>query len=69
MSKQSGAVHVAINTRTHKGKVYRSVLLRRTFREDGKVKHQTVGNLSHLPDDIVEEIRRRLAEKRAGTAE
>jgi hypothetical protein len=35
-------------------------LLRRTYREGGKVKHQTLGNLSHLPSDLIETIRRRL---------
>jgi transposase len=35
-------------------------LLRRTYREAGKVKHQTLGNLSHLPSDLIETIRRRL---------
>ena len=54
-------VHVETVTRTHKGKVYTSVLLRRTYREDGKVKHETVGNLSDLPDDAVDYVRRRLA--------
>jgi len=35
--------------------------LRHTYREDGKVKHLTVGNLSDLPDDLIEVIRKRLA--------
>lgn len=35
-------------------------LLRRTYREGGKVKHETLGNLSHLPPDLIEAIRRRL---------
>jgi hypothetical protein len=54
-------VHVETVTKTHKGKDYKSVLLRRSFREDGKVKHETVGNLSDLPDDAIEYIKRRLA--------
>jgi hypothetical protein len=60
MAKRNGPVHVATITRDHKGKVYRTHLLRRTFREDGKVKHETLGNLSHLPDHIVDLIRRAL---------
>ena len=52
--------------RTYKGKVYRTHLLRRSYREGGKVKHQTLGNLSHLPPDLIETIRRRL---RGETAE
>jgi len=32
---------------------YESVLLRRTFRQDGKVKHETLANLSQLPGEII----------------
>jgi len=60
MPKRSGALHVATTTRRYKGKVYHTHLLRRTFRQDGKVKHQTVGNISHLPDDLIEIIRTHL---------
>ena len=60
MSRRSGAVHVATTTRVYKGRVYQSHLLRRTYREGGKVKHQTLGNLSHLPADLIETIRCRL---------
>lgn len=34
--------------------------MRRTYREDGKVKHETVGNISHLPEHIIEIIRQAL---------
>lgn len=54
-------VHVETVTRAYKGKVYKSVLLRRTYREDGKVKHETVGNLSDLTEDTIDYIKRRLA--------
>ena len=47
--------------RTVKGKEYTSVLLRCSFRKDGKVKHQTLGNLSDLPPDVIEFTKRRLA--------
>ena len=60
MASRTGAVHVATTRRLHNGKVYETHLLRRTFREDGKVKHETVGNLSHLPPDLIETVRRRL---------
>jgi hypothetical protein len=60
MSRRSGAVHVATTRRVYKGRVYETHLLRRTYREGGKVKHQTLGNLSHLPPDLIETIRRRL---------
>ena len=60
MSKRGGAVHVATTTRRYKDKVYKTHLLRRNFREDGRVKHETVGNLSHLPDQVIDLIRRAL---------
>jgi hypothetical protein len=60
MAKRSGPVHVATTTRRYKDRVYQTHLLRRTFREDGKVKHETLGNLSHLPEAVIELIRRAL---------
>lgn len=60
MPSRNGAVHVATTRRTYKGKVYETHLLRRTYREGGKVKHRTLGNLSHLPPDLIDTIRRRL---------
>ncbi len=54
------SVHIATVTKTHNGKTYTSVLLRRTYREGGKVKHETLGNLSDLPPDVIEFIRGRL---------
>lgn len=60
MPKRGEAVHVATTTRKYKDKVYTSYLLRRTYREDGKVKHETLGNLSHLPLPIIEMIRQAL---------
>jgi len=57
MARRDGPVHVATTTRKYKDKVYTTHLLRRTFREGGKVKHETVGNLSHLPDHIIEMIK------------
>ncbi len=53
-------MHVAKIHRKVGEKVYTSVLLRRSYREGKKVKHQTLGNLSHLPDHIVDLIRRGL---------
>lgn len=32
-------------------------LLRRSYREGGKVKNETVGNISHLPEELVEVVR------------
>lgn len=56
MNTNKRAVHVATITRHHKGKTYVTHLLRHSYREDGKVKHLTVGNLSDLPDDLIDVI-------------
>ncbi len=66
MASRNGAVHVATTRRTYKGKAYETHLLRRSYREGGKVKHQTLGNLSHLPPDLIDTIRRRLRDQEAG---
>jgi Transposase DDE domain len=47
-------------TRSGEERVYESYLLRRTFREDGKVKHETLANLSPLPAEQIELLRRSL---------
>ena len=53
----SGAMHVVTN-RVRKGeREYRSVLLRRSYREGGKVKKETLANLSHLPPELIELVR------------
>jgi Transposase DDE domain len=41
--------------------VYTSYLLRRSYREGGKVRHENLGNLSHLPLPIIEAVRKMLA--------
>jgi len=61
MSSRSGAVHVATTTRKYKGRIYQSHLLRRTFRVGDQVKHETLGNISHLPPSLIDIIRRSLA--------
>ena len=60
MPSRSGTAHVVTTSRTYKGKVYHTHLLRRSYREDGKVKNETLGNLSHLPESLVDIIRRSL---------
>ncbi|MBX3435758.1 MAG: IS1634 family transposase [Pirellulales bacterium] len=60
MARRGSAVHVVTTTRHYKGRVYKTHLLRRSFREGGKVRNETLGNLSHLPDDVIELIRRAL---------
>ena len=56
-------MHVAVTRRQHNGKVYETHLLRRSYREDGKVKNETLANLSHLPVDTIRVIRESLAGK------
>jgi hypothetical protein len=53
-------MHVAKIERRYGDRVYRSYLLRRTYRAGGQVKHETLGNLSHLPEPAIELIRRAL---------
>lgn len=60
MPARTGTAHVVTTTRKYKGKVYCTHLLRRSYREGGAVKNETLGNLSHLPDYLVEIIRRSL---------
>ena len=60
MPARNGSIHVATTSRIYKGKTYHTHLLRRTFREGDKVKHQTLGNISHLPVSLIDLIRRSL---------
>ena len=50
MATRTGTAHVVTTTRRYKDRVYHTHLLRRSYREDGKVKNETLGNLSHLPE-------------------
>ena len=61
MATRTGTAHVVTTSRKYKDRVYRTHLLRRSYREGGKVRNETLGNLSHLPDAVIELIRRSLA--------
>jgi hypothetical protein len=50
-------MHVVRIVSRHGDREYVSVLLRNSYREDGKVKKQTLANLSHLPEPLIELIR------------
>jgi Transposase DDE domain len=52
-----GAVHVVTNRRQGRHREYVTHLLRRSWREGGKVRNETVGNISHLPEQVVELVR------------
>jgi hypothetical protein len=60
MAARRGAVHVATTRRVYKGKTYVTHLLRRSIRRGKTVTHETLGNLSHLPDHLIEIIKRSL---------
>jgi transposase len=60
MAARGGAVHVATTTRVYKGKTYVTHLLRRSIRKGKTVTHETLGNLSHLPDHVIDLIKRSL---------
>jgi hypothetical protein len=53
-------MHVVRVVSRQKGREYTSVLLRNSYREDGKVKKQTLANLSHLPAATIDVIERSL---------
>jgi hypothetical protein len=62
MTRTGGKVHVVRVTKTGyidkqgRRKDYSSAYLRRTYREGGKVKNETVANLSPLPDHVIDLI-------------
>jgi transposase len=60
MKQPSGAMHVAKIVRKHGDRTYVSYLLRQSYRQDGQVKHRTLGNLSHLPQRLIDLVSRSL---------
>jgi transposase len=50
-------MHVVTNTIRRGDRVYTAHLVRRSYREGGKVKKETLANLSHLPEEVIELIR------------
>lgn len=50
-------MHVVTNKVRRGEREYTSVLLRRSYREGGTVKKETLANLSHLPAELIEQIR------------
>ena len=51
---------MATTRRVYKGKTYVTHLLRCSIRKGKTVTHETLGNLSHLPDHLIEIIKRSL---------
>ena len=64
MAKRGGKVHIAVARRHYKGAEYKTTLLRRSYRENGKVKNETVGNLSHLEEWMIDGLRAILSGRR-----
>jgi transposase len=62
-------MHVVTNRRQGRHREYVTHLLRRSYREGGKVKNETLANLSHLPDEVIELIRGALRGRRYIDAE
>jgi len=56
-------MHVSTTTRRSGENEYHATLLRRSYRQDGKVKKETLANLSHLPVEAIDAIRAVLAGK------
>jgi len=61
-TKQKG-LYVADVKKQYKGQNYCSYLVRRSYREGGKVKQETVSNITHLPAETRELIRQSLKGK------
>ena len=57
-------MHVAKVVRPYKDREYVYWFVRQTYREDGKVKHRTLANLSALPAEVIELIARALKGER-----
>ncbi len=64
VTPKTPAMHVVRVVSRQRGHEYTSTLLRNSYREDGKVKKQTLANLSHLPEPLIELIRSWLAGER-----
>jgi hypothetical protein len=62
MARTTGKVHVVRVSKTGyvdkqgRARDYSSAYLRRTYRDGGKVKNETVANLSALPDHVIDLI-------------
>jgi len=56
-------MHIVINKSQHGKKIYNSVLLRESYRENGKVKKRTIANLSACSDEEIAAIRLALQNK------
>ena len=51
-------MHVVTSRRRHKGREYETTLVRRSYRDGDRVRKQTLANLSHLPPEAIDAVRR-----------
>ena len=58
MVKGSAAMHVDTIVRRHGERVYESYLVRRSVREGQRVRKETLANISRLPPEAIEAVRR-----------
>src|SRR5512144_898541 len=58
MALKSGAMHVVTSKRRHGDREYETVLVRRSYRDGPRVRKQTLANLSHLPPEAIDAVRR-----------
>jgi hypothetical protein len=58
MARQTPAAHVVTSVRRHKGREYETTLVRRSYRDGDRVRKQTLANLSHLPPEAIDAVRR-----------
>src|SRR6266511_5133075 len=69
MSKPGGAMHVVTIKRRHGEREYASTLVRRSIREGERVRKETIANISGLPAEAIEAVRRVLAGETLVTVE
>src|SRR5512144_100568 len=58
MARQSSAMHVVTSKRRHRDREYETTLVRRSYRDGDRVRKQTLANLSHLPPQAIDAVRR-----------
>src|SRR3990170_8445831 len=58
MARKTTAMHVDTIKRRQGGRVYESHLVRRSVREGRRVRKETVANISGLPPEAIEAVRR-----------
>jgi hypothetical protein len=51
-------MHVVTSKRRHGDREYETVLVRRSYRDGQRVRKQTLANLSHLPPEAIDAVRR-----------